>query len=108
MRRTISLRKDSITSRSIYDFQRKASVVSQLSKSREKKPSLSEIPSRFSIADIPIGGAFAAFSGRSAFPGPVDVLDEKHSEVEHVSWAGRQWVWLFTIRGCFVLGSPRR
>lgn len=55
--------------------------MSQLSGS-QKKPGLSEIPSRFSIADIPIAGALAAFSGRTTFPGPIDVLDERKLEYQ--------------------------
>ena len=81
VRKSITLHKKSITSCSIRECQRKASIKPRFSKS-PKQPSLSKIPSRFSIVDIPVAGTLAAFSGRTTFPGPINVLDEGKQEYE--------------------------
>ena len=79
VRKSVILRKKSITSRSIREFQcRRAASIGprdRLSRST-KKPRIS---SRFSIADNPMAGALAAFG---TFTRPIDVLDERMQEYE--------------------------
>ena len=83
LKRSISKRQESVTSgggRS--DFQHQISTVSQLSQEDVflSTPGLSDHLSRLSMEDLPIVASPSPFPGRSAFPGPAEILDDKDDE----------------------------
>ena len=90
VKRSFSSRQQSIMSEGGRDFLRQTSTMSQHSQDDVFAPSgLIDNLSRFSIEDIPVVASPSPYPGRSAFPGPVDTLDDKEDEDDldaEVSW----------------------